>query len=52
MNTTTEKNADISRAILMLVNAGVSLPEAFDRVCGTGSYSRIVSDLYDDLRKS
>jgi hypothetical protein len=40
----------ISLRIIALQNSGMTLPAAFDAVLGTGSYDKMVSDLYDELR--
>ncbi len=40
----------ISASILYLLTNGVDTKEAFDFVLGAGSYDRMVSDLYDQLR--
>lgn len=44
------KNAAISARILALKNAGMPLRQAFDAVLGEGAYSKLVGDLYDELR--
>ena len=40
----------ISLRILSLVDAGYSLPEAFDAVLGAGAYEKMAGELYDALR--
>jgi hypothetical protein len=45
------KNATISNKILMLVSKGMPVPEAVDSVLGEGTYKRLASDVYDELRK-
>jgi len=40
----------ISLRIITLQRGGMTLPEAIDAVLGAGSYARIASDLYDELR--
>lgn len=42
--------AKISARILVLVQSGKALPEAFDAVLGAGSYAKLASDLYDGLK--
>lgn len=44
-------NAKISQAILNLIATGKTLQEAYDAVLGAGAYDRMVSELYDSLRK-
>lgn len=43
------KNAAISAKILANVQAGMTLPEAFDAVLGEGAYLKLAGDLYDEL---
>ena len=45
------KNAAISAAILMKMNEGAELKEAFDAVLGAGAYEKMVGELYDELRE-
>jgi hypothetical protein len=40
----------ISLRIITLQQAGMTLPAAFDAVLGAGSYDKLASDLYDELR--
>lgn len=42
-------NAQISKAIVELVKAGLTLEKAFDSVLGEGSYEVMVSALYAKL---
>lgn len=44
------KNAAISARILAHVNAGKSLPEAYDAVFGAGAYQKLAGEIYDELR--
>lgn len=44
------KNSAISVRILALIIDGATLSEAIDAVLGAGTYSGIVSDLYDAIR--
>ena len=44
------KNAAISARILAHVNAGKTLPEAYDAVMGAGAYQKLAGELYDELR--
>jgi hypothetical protein len=41
----------ISARILILVQSGKSLPEAFDAVLGAGAYLKLASDMHDALTK-
>ena len=41
----------ISLRIIALQQNGMTLPEAFDAVLGAGSYDRMVTELYEELRK-
>ena len=43
-------NAKISGRILVLVQAGFTLPEAFDEVLGAGAYLKMAGEIYDALR--
>lgn len=43
------KNAAISAKIIANVQAGMTLPEAFDAVLGEGAYLKLAGDLYDQL---
>ena len=43
-------NAKISAAILFLVSKGVELHVAFDKLLGQGAYSKMVGEIYDELR--
>jgi len=45
------KNATISNKILTLVSKGMPVPEAVDSVLGEGTYKRLASDVYDELKK-
>jgi hypothetical protein len=47
-----DKNAAISMMILAKVSEGMTLRQAFDAVIGEGRFDAMVSDLYDDLRKT
>lgn len=42
-------NAKISARILFYVNCGMSLPEAFDKVLGAGSYVKMAGELHAAL---
>ena len=44
------KNAAISAKILAHMNNGMTLPEAFDAVLGAGSYAKLASEVYHELR--
>ena len=44
------KKGFISEAILSFVSNGMSLPDAIDLVLGEGTYQKVVSDVYDELR--
>jgi hypothetical protein len=44
-------NAAISDKIRTLVSKGLSVPQAIDSVLGEGTYKRIGSEVYDELRK-
>jgi hypothetical protein len=44
-------NAAISDKILTLVSKGLSVPQAIDSVLGEGTYKRIGSEVYDELKK-
>lgn len=46
MNITTK----ISGRILVLIQGGMSVPEAFDAVLGAGAYAKLASDLHDAFR--
>ena len=41
----------ISLRIITLQQNGMTLPEAFDAVLGAGSYDKMVTELYEELRK-
>lgn len=43
-------SAKISARILVLVQTGMTLPQAFDAVLGAGAYAKLAGDLYDALR--
>ena len=45
-------NAAISDKILTLVSKGLSVPQAIDSVLGEGTYKRIGSEVYDELKKA
>lgn len=42
--------AKISARILVLVQSGMTLPQAFDAVLGAGAYAKFAGELYDALR--
>ena len=44
------KNAEISRRIMALVNFGIPVRTAVDTVLGAGTYDRIVGEIYDAMR--
>lgn len=46
MNITTK----ISARILVLVQSGKTLPEAFDAVLGAGAYLKMAGEMHDALR--
>lgn len=43
------KNAAISAKILANVQAGMTLPQAFDAVLGEGAYMKLAGEVYDEL---
>jgi hypothetical protein len=45
-----DKAALISKRIKMLLMQGKSIKDAMDAVLGAGTYDKVVSDLYDELR--
>lgn len=45
------KTQAISTMILAKVVEGMSPRDAFDAVCGAGSFERLAGDLYDQLRE-
>jgi hypothetical protein len=45
-------NAAISDKIRTLVSKGLSVPQAIDSVLGEGTYKRIGSEVYDELKKA
>lgn len=44
------KSETITRRILTLVAAGMTLPAAFDAVLGAGAHAKMAGELYDALR--
>lgn len=44
------KATAISLMILEAKNRGLTIAEALDEVCGDGTYDKLVSELYDELR--
>ena len=44
------KNAAISAKIIAHMNAGMTLPQAFDAVLGEGAYMKLAGEVYDELR--
>lgn len=44
------KNAAISARIMAHVASGMSVCEAYDAVLGEGSFKKLASELYDELR--
>ena len=44
------KNADISLRILSAIEAGATVPAAFDAVLGVGTHARLAGELYDEMR--
>jgi hypothetical protein len=40
----------ISARILVLMQTGMTLPQAIDAVLGAGTYLKLAGDLYDALR--
>jgi len=43
------KNSDISRRILAAVQAGATIPAAFDAMLGVGAHAKMGGELYDTL---
>ena len=43
-------NTKISARILILVQSGMTLPQAFDAVLGAGAYAKMAGEIYDALR--
>lgn len=41
--------ARISMAILTLMQAGMTLPEAFDQVMGEGAYRKLADEVWETL---
>ena len=41
---------NIYARLLVLLQAGMTMPEAFDMVLGAGAYAKFAGDLYDALR--
>lgn len=50
MDSATINNAKISARIIAKIGEGLSLPEAFDAIMGTGAYKAFAGDLYDSLQ--
>ena len=46
---TEDKNTCINVAVLMLVDAGKSVDEAFDMIMGDGAYEKLSGDVYEML---
>ncbi len=46
----TNMNAKISARILVLVQTGMSVRDAIDAVLGTGTFTKLASDLYEQLQ--
>jgi hypothetical protein len=46
---TTDKNLVISVCIKTLVNAGMPIKSAFDKVLGVGSYDKLAGDIWDAI---
>lgn len=44
------KNAEISRRILTAKESGMSVRDAIDLVLGAGTYAKLASDVYDEIR--
>ena len=44
------KNAAISAKIIANMNAGMTLPQAFDAVIGEGAYMKLAGEVYNELR--
>lgn len=44
------KTQKISAAIVAQVEAGKSVKDAMNAVCGAGSFERLASELYNELR--
>ena len=42
-------NTKISARILILIQSGKTLPEAFDAVLGAGAYEKMAGEVYDAL---
>lgn len=45
------KEAKITAMIMLLMKAGIEVQDAVKMVCGQAAYDKMISDLYDDLRK-
>ena len=50
-NTTNEKNAAISTAILSAYIVNGDFKSAFDKVIGNGAFDKLAGEIYDELRK-
>jgi len=46
------KNSDISRRILAAVQAGATIPAAFDAVLGVGAHAKMAGELYATLSEA
>lgn len=44
------KNAAISAQIIINMQAGMSLQQAFDAVLGAGAYAKLAGEVYEDIR--
>jgi hypothetical protein len=44
------KTQEISRRIIEKVSEGMTVKDAINAVIGAGTFERLASDLYDDLR--
>ncbi len=43
-------NQEISRQILVNINNGLNVSEAFDAVLGAGSYKKLAGEIHDQLQ--
>jgi type II secretory pathway component PulF len=45
------KNAEISKRIMNLINSGVSIRDAINTVLGAGAYEKMAGDIWETMRK-
>lgn len=50
--TTTKTNAIISARIIAKVGEGMDIRQAIDAVCGEGTASAVIEDIYNALRSN